>query len=135
MVISSAFMYALHAAIVKRDGGGLEFLPFFLFRLASTTGFLLLFVAGSGQWVWPTGDTWLILLAAGTVDVVVSRLLYYAALRRMRLGLHAVVLTLSPVVTIFWSLLLFQEGPTMQALAGGLIVLTGIVIITFGRRQ
>ena len=73
-------------------------------------------------------------MAAGTVDVVVSRMLYYQALRRMRLGLHAIMLTVSPVVTILWSLLLFDEAPTTQALLGGLIVITGIITVTLGRR-
>ena len=135
LVLLSSAMYAFHAAIVKRYGGDMDFLAFFLLRLLSTSGFLLLFAAGSGQLVWPQGDDWIILLMAGTVDVVISRVLYYQALRRMRLGLHAVVLTLSPVVTILWSLLLFGETPTVQALVGGLIVIAGIVVVTLGRRS
>ena len=53
---------------------------------------------------------------AGTVDVVISRVLYYLALRRLRMSIHTVILTLSPVITILWSLALFDVLPTLQGL-------------------
>lgn len=133
LVLAGSAMYALHATLVKRYGGDLEFVSFFLFRLLSTASFLLLFAAGSGSLVWPQGSDWAILLLAGSVDIVISRVLYYQALRRMRLGLHAVMLTLSPVVTILWSRLLFDAVPTPQALLGGLVVIGGIILVSLGR--
>jgi drug/metabolite transporter (DMT)-like permease len=135
LVLGSSFMYALHAAIVKRHGGQLEFRNFFFWRVASTTGFLLLFTAARGQLVWPEPRAWLILIVAGTVDVVISRVLYYLALRRLRMSIHTVILTLSPVITILWSLALFEELPTLQGLAGGAAVITGVAIITIGRSR
>jgi drug/metabolite transporter (DMT)-like permease len=130
MVLASAFMYALHAAIVKRHGGDLEFSNFFLWRIASTTAFLLLFTTVGGQWVWPGREAWIIIIVAGTVDVVISRVLYYVALRRLKMSLHTIILTLSPVLTVLWSVLLFSERPSMQALVGGAAVILGVVIVT-----
>ena len=46
MVLVSTLMYALHAALVKRHSSEMGLTEFFLFRLACTTGFLFLFVAG-----------------------------------------------------------------------------------------
>jgi drug/metabolite transporter (DMT)-like permease len=128
-------MYALHAAIVKRHGGELEFRNFFLWRVASTTGFLLIFTTVRGQLVWPSRQAWIILILAGTIDVVISRALYYLALRRLRMSFHTVILTLSPVITILWSIALFGELPTLQGLVGGAAVLTGVAIITAGRSR
>jgi drug/metabolite transporter (DMT)-like permease len=130
MVLASAFMYALHAAIVKRHGGDLEFSNFFLWRIASTTAFLLLFTTVGGQWVWPGREAWIIIIVAGTVDVVISRVLYYVALRRLKMSIHTIILTLSPVLTVLWSVLLFSERPSMQALVGGAAVILGVVIVT-----
>jgi drug/metabolite transporter (DMT)-like permease len=65
MVVVSTFMYALHAALVKRHGGGISLTDFFLFRLACTTAFLFLFSLGRGELTVPDGPTWLILLLAG----------------------------------------------------------------------
>jgi len=133
MVLGSALMYALHAAIAKRYGGGIEFLDFFFFRLLCTTGFLLLFALGRQAVVWPSATAWPLLILVGTVDVVVSRTLYYVALRRLRMSIHSIVLTLSPVAAICWSMLLFDTFPTPQQLLGGAAVILGVLLVSLGR--
>ena len=69
----------------------------------------------------------MIIIVAGTVDVVFSRVLYYVALRRLKMSVHTIILTLSPVLTVLWSVLLFSERPSTQALIGGLAVILGVV--------
>lgn len=133
LVIGSAFLYALHAAIVKRYGAEIDFVEFFAWRLLATTGFLLLSAAGQRRLAWPDGTAWLLIILAGTVDVVISRALYYAALRRLNISIHSLILTLSPVVAITWSLFLFGIRPTARELLGGLAVLAGVALVTFGR--
>ena len=135
LVLASAFMYALHAAIVKRHGGQMDFSNFFLFRVASVTGFLLLFTSIRGQLIWPSWEAWRFLILAGTVDVVFSRVLYYLALRRLQMSFHTIILTLSPVITIIWSLILFSEKPTAQSFVGGAAVILGVVIVTWGKSK
>ncbi len=135
LVLSSALMYALHAAIAKRYGGQIEFLDFFFFRLLCTSGFLLLFAVGRRALVWPSASTWAMLALVGTVDVVVSRTLYYVALRRLRMSIHSIVLTLSPVATICWSLLLFDVSPAPQQLLGGVAVILGVLVVTINQSQ
>jgi drug/metabolite transporter (DMT)-like permease len=135
LVLCSAFMYALHAAIAKRYTGDIEFLDFFLFRLLFTTGFLLLFALGRGALAWPSTNVWPLLVIVGTVDVVISRTLYYVALRRLRMSIHSIVLTLSPVAAICWSLLLFDVFPTPQQLLGGVAVILGVLLVTVGRNR
>lgn len=135
LVLSSSFMYALHAAVVKRYGGGIEFTNFFLFRVACTAVFLIIFAAARQQLVIPPLPAWPYLVLAGTVDVVISRVLYYQVLRRLQMSYHAILLTLSPVVTILWSLLLFQTWPTRYGWGGGTAVLIGIFIVTQSRRK
>jgi drug/metabolite transporter (DMT)-like permease len=134
LVLSAAFMYALHAAIAKRYGGSIEFLDFFFIRLLCTTGFLFLFALGRGALVWPSTTTWLLLALVGTVDVVVSRTLYYVALRRLKMSIHSLVLTLSPVLAICWSVALFDTFPTPQQLAGGAAVILGVLLVTVSRK-
>lgn len=131
MIVFSTFLYALHAAIVKRYGGDIDFLNFFFFRLLFTTGFLFLIAVGRNALAWPTGTTtWVVLIVAGTVDVVISRSLYYLALRRLPISLFAVILTLSPVIAIGWALLLFDTFPSPQQLVGGALVLAGVLLAT-----
>jgi drug/metabolite transporter (DMT)-like permease len=129
MILSSALLYASHAAIVKRRGGGMDFINFFFFRIAATSLGLGLLAAGSGQLAPPVSAALPTLLLAGLVDVLVSRTLYYQALRKLKMTRHALILTLSPVVVIAWSLVLFREAPTVQALVGGAIVIAGVAIL------
>ncbi len=136
LVLGSTFAYALHAAIVKKEGGQMDFLNFFLFRMLATSFFLFIFAAGSGELVWPTGrEVWLILLVTGTVNVTISRSLYYLVLRRFKLTIMTVLLTLSPVITILWSMVLFDEQPSLQGLVGGTAVTLGVILVTWSKRQ
>ena len=134
MVLSSAFMYSAHAAIAKRYAGDIEFLDFFFLRLLCTTGFLLLFALGRRALAWPSATAWLLLALVATVDVVVSRTLYYVSLRRLNMSIHSIVLTLSPVAAICWSLLLFDTFPTPQQLLGGAAVILGVLLVTISRK-
>lgn len=130
MVLGGSAMYATHAAVVKRYGGEMEFGNFFFFRILLTTLFLAVFAAGQGQLVVVREPRPLLLLILiGTVDVVISRILYYQALRRLNLSIHAIMLTMSPVIAIGWSLLLFGERPSSQGLVGGTAVIIGVILV------
>ena len=152
MLVVSTFLYAFHMAIVKRDGGEMDFLNFFFFRLLATSLFLVLLSTGwrtlapllttertadtftTSTLVWPSLTAWGLLLLVAVVDVVISRALYYLALRRLNVSLLSVMLTLSPVAAVLWSILLFRERPAAQQLIGGAIVLAGVAVVT-SRRQ
>jgi O-acetylserine/cysteine efflux transporter len=133
IVVVSSFMYALHTALSKRYGGHMNLADFFVFRLGSTTAFLLLIAVVRDELLMPPSwQAWIVLLLTGTVNIMLSRGLYYLALQRLNLSFHSVILTLSPVVAIGWTLLLFGFWPTLQQLVGGATVISG-VMMTVGR--
>jgi len=136
IVLGSVIFYALHIAIVKRFGEQIEFLNFFLWRLVMTCFFLAVFMTLSNNLTLPpTPFTYFLLVLTATVDVVLSRILYYWALRQMRLNIHTIVLTLTPVLTVIWSIFLFKESPTWQSAAGGVLILVGILIVTLAKQK
>lgn len=135
MIMVGSFAYALHAAIVKRHGGGIDFVEFFLWRLACTAGFLFLASTLQGALVWPGPQAWAILLLAGTIDVVISRSLYYLSMRRLKISVLTLVLTLSPVITALWAFVLFSVRPTAQQIIGGIAVMIGVLIVTLQRQR
>lgn len=136
LVLGSSFTYALHSALVKKQGSGIEFTNFFLFRMLTSISFLFLFSVGRGEMMWPTGwRVWLILLLAATLNVVISRGLFYVALRRLDLSILTILLTLSPVITIMWSFVLFGVMPSVQGLLGGTAVIAGVLLVTKSRQQ
>lgn len=134
LVVAAAFLYAVHAVMVKRSGGGIPFLEFFLFRLGTTSAFLLALAAGQGDLVWPTGTgAWSLLLLTATIDVVVSRALYYLALRRIDISVLTLIQTMGPVVTMAWALVLFGTLPSTRAALGGAAILAGVLLLTASR--
>ena len=136
LVLTSTFTYAMHAAIVKRNGGEIDFTNFLLFRMMTSCFFLLIFTIGRGELVWPSGiEVWLILLLTATVNVTISRSLYYMVMRRIELSILTVLLTLTPVITIFWSMLLFGERPSLQGFVGGVAVILGVILVTLSKRN
>jgi len=135
LILVSALMYASHTAVVKRFGGDMDFANFFLFRVTAVSTFLFLIASIRGQLLWPSGQAWLIMLLAGTVDVVVSRVLFYLALRRFQMSFHTIFLTLSPVITVIWSFFLFDLKPSVQSFVGGLAVIAGVAFVTLSRSK
>jgi drug/metabolite transporter (DMT)-like permease len=127
LVLLSAFMYALHTAIVKRYGEEMDFVDFFFFRIFSTTVLLFIFNLSRRMLVWPDANIWLLLIVGGTVSLVISRILFYIVLRRMTMSIHSIVLALR------WAFLLFDTLPTLQQLIGGVGVIFGVLMVTMRR--
>ncbi len=129
IVLGASLLYALHNALFKRYGGGMSLMDFFLFRLGCTALFSFVIAIARNELLLPPGwQAWAILLLTGTVNTVLSRGLYYLALKRLNLSLHSIILSLSPVVAIGWTLLLFGVWPTRQQLIGGAAVITGVML-------
>jgi len=130
LIIVSSLSYALHTALAKRHGNDMEFLTFFFGRLSFTTVLLFAAAAVQGALAWPSPVAWGLMILVGTVDIVLSRALYYVALRRLTMSAHTLVLRLSPVVTMLWALLLFRALPTLQQTIGGIAIIVGVVLAT-----
>ncbi|KAA3648151.1 MAG: DMT family transporter [Chloroflexi bacterium] len=136
LILLSNTFYVLHTAITKRYGDEMDFISFFTFRIVFTTLFTFIFaLGGGGTFTVPNGQTIILLLIFGTTDVVISRSLYYIALRRLTLSIHTIVLTLTPVLTIVWAWLIFQEVPGPLQFAGGSLVLLGVIVATAWRQR
>jgi drug/metabolite transporter (DMT)-like permease len=130
MILLSTFVYALHAALTKRYMGEVDLLNFFFYRLLLTTAFLALFNLARGNFALPSTQVLPILLLVGTVDVVISRFLYYWTLRKLDMSVFAIALAASPVAAVLWSQLLFDVFPTTQQLLGGFAILCGVAVVT-----
>jgi drug/metabolite transporter (DMT)-like permease len=133
LVVASTALYALHSAVVKRFAGEIPFGEFMFFRVAAVAAVLAVLAVAQGAVVWPTAEAWGWVALAAAVNVVLSRGLYYLALRRLDMSFLAIVLTLTPVVTWLWSVLAFGGQPTATEIGGGLATLTGVLLVTASR--
>ncbi len=130
MVLCSTFIYALHTALTKRNMGEVDLLNFFFYRLLLTAVILAMINSARGALILPSAQALPILLLVATVDVVISRFLYYWALRQLDMSIFAVALAASPVAAILWSLFLFDLFPTGKELLGGAFILAGVALVT-----
>jgi len=135
LVIFSAALYALHAALTKKFSEDIDLTTFFFARLAFSTAAIFIFNAFSGSLAWPDKTAWPYILLAGTIDVAISRWLYYTALRKLKLTVHTIILTLSPVIAVLWALALFDSHLTSQQIFGGLLVLAGVLAVGLSRKR
>lgn len=130
IVVASTALYALHSALVKRFGGAIPFGEFMLFRVTAVAAVLVGLAFAQGAVVWPTPLAWGWLLVAAAVNVVLSRGVYYLALRRLDMSFLTILLTLTPVVTWLWSVALFGGRPSAIEAAGGVATLAGVLLVT-----
>lgn len=131
LILFSTLLYSIHAALTKRYGGGMDLLNFFFYRLLLSSFVLFAIAAFQGELALPATPTaWGLLILTGTVDVVISRTLYYTALRRLDMSVFSIVLTAAPVAAILWSFLLFGLFPNPRQLVGGVVVLVGVLVVT-----
>lgn len=135
LIIISAFMYALHTAIVKLYGGPIDFVEFLFFRILAVCSLMFWVALGKNALIWPTKTAWLLILLTATVDTVISRALFYLVLRRLKMSVHAIVLTLSSIAAISWTYIFFDIAPTTQQLVGGVGILVGVSMVTIRRRS
>ena len=133
LILVSAFMYAVHTAIVKRYGEEMDFVEFFFFRILATASVLLCIAVGRQALIWPGAIAWGFIILTAIVDVVISRALFYLVLRQMQMSVLSIVLTLSPVAAVLWAFVLFDTVPTAQQLIGGVGVILGVFMVTIRR--
>lgn len=130
MVLIATFLYTLHTALTKKFGEEMDFVNFFFFRVLITSLFLVLIASINGTLTWPSSIAWRYLLLVGTIDVTFSRSIYYLALRRLKLSIHTLVLTLSPLVAILWTIVYFDIYPSSRQLMGGALIIFGLLIVS-----
>lgn len=130
LILISAFMYTLHTAIVKHYGGNMDFVEFFFFRILATCSLMFCVAVGKKALIWPTKMAWLLIFLTATVDIVISRALFYLVLRRLKMSIHAIVLALSPAAAILWAYIFFDTAPTGQQLIGAVGVFLGVFMVT-----
>ena len=134
MIIVSAFCWALGQVLARKlgrdDGVGLLKANAFgsLPQLALAT---LLFE--SGQWQSLVTATWLewsMLAFVGVVGFYLAYMCWFSLLRQCRMDEAAPFMLLMPVVGIITAALVLGERVSLAQLAGGLVILAGLAIVS-----
>jgi drug/metabolite transporter (DMT)-like permease len=91
-------------------------------------------MVGDLDW-WPgwTSLAWLLLLAL--TSQVLGWLLIAFSLPRLPAAVSSVLLTLQPVASVVFAMLLLGESPSAVQLLGAATILSGLVLVSSGRRR
>lgn len=98
--------------------------------LVGTTGSMAVYSLFAGGLSMPTGgEEWSVILGLVIVSTVVPHLLFYEGVSRLEASRVGVVSTVEPVVTVALGALLLGEPVTPFGIAGGVLVLGGVLLV------
>ncbi len=96
---------------------------------AAGVTFILISTGTGGVVVPATLDAWAVLIGVATVATAVPVLAFFAGLERIGASRTGIVSTAEPVVTVVLGALLFAEPVTGATVAGGLCILSAVVLL------
>ena len=103
--------------------------------LVGTTLSMALYGVVDGGLAGPAGaDQWGVVLGIAVVSTVAPHLLFYEGISRLEAGRVGVVSTVEPVVAVVLGAALLGERVTAVVVAGGALVLGGVVLVHRGPR-
>jgi drug/metabolite transporter (DMT)-like permease len=133
LALGSAACYAVYTTGSRRLSPSISPRPLMIGILAGTTVSMLVYGVLDGGLALPTGrDEWWIVLGLALVSTVIPHLLFYEGVSRLQASRVGVVSTAEPVVTVVLGVILLGETITFSVLAGGLLVLCGVLVVQSG---
>ncbi|MFH1894644.1 MAG: DMT family transporter [Patescibacteria group bacterium] len=135
IALAAAFFFSIMQLIVKLYVARMS--PLIVNHCRLTFTFLALLVYSlSFQKIQPCSSSILILSALGGIlGGVIGVVFFFKALELADLSKANIIRTMDPFVVIAYSFFVFQEVPTLNKLFGGLIIVTGVVLLTLSRRR
>ena len=133
LALGSAACYAVYTTGSRMLSPSISPRPLMIGILVGTTVSMLVYGVLDGGLALPTGrDEWWIVLGLALVSTVIPHLLFYEGVSRLQASRVGVVSTAEPVVTVVLGVILLGETVTLSVLAGGLLVLCGVLVVQFG---
>ena len=130
--ILSGFVYAFLALLNRRLTRTVHY-PVVTFYQQLLEGLCLLPLIPLGTLALTTAE-WSLLATLGVLFTALPQLLYIKAFRHLRAQLVSVVIALEPVYSILLAFLILREVPSLNALAGGAVIIGSILVATRAHR-
>lgn len=125
---AAAFLYGVSANLVKRHFAELP--PAAVAAATLAWGALLL--APFAVWQWPSApvpaQAWFSLIALGVVCTGIAYAFYYRLIQRVGAPRATTVTYLVPIFGVLWAWLALGEPLTIEMLAGGVLILGGMLL-------
>jgi len=133
LALGSAACYAVYTTGSRMLSPSISPRPLMIGILVGTTVSMLIYGVLDGGLALPTGrEEWWLVLGLALVSTVIPHLLFYEGVSRLQASRVGVVSTAEPVVTVVLGVILLGETVTLSVLAGGLLVLWGVLVVQSG---
>lgn len=130
LALGAAACYAVYTTGSRLLSPSLAPRALMLGILVGTTASMLGYGVLDGGLALPAGrDEWGVVLGITVVSTVVPHLLFYEGVARLEASRVGVVSTVEPVVTVALGALLLGEPVTPVVVAGGVLVLGGVLLV------
>jgi drug/metabolite transporter (DMT)-like permease len=147
LCLASAIIYAVWIVLSARlsgerqdtvgvaANGGASAAPAAVLMLSATATVYWLLALGSGRPVLPSqipSDAWVGLFGVGALATFLAIQTFYAGARRIGAAQGALIATVEPIWTIVLAALVFGIGLTPVQLAGGVLIIIGVLVAQTG---
>lgn len=126
--VCSAFAYLAVRALRKHEH------PFVLMLSFPAIASVISLGASARGWVWPDGDTWLLIAGVGVMTVIGQIGLTYGLLQEPA-GRATVATYFAVVVSIILGILVFDQWPDPWMLAGGAMIVGSVASIALASHR
>jgi len=133
LAIGAAVCYAVYTTGSRSLSPSMPPRTLMIGILVGTTVSMAGYGALDGGLALPTAaDEWGVVLGLAIVSTVVPHLLFYEGVSRLEAGRVGVVSTAEPVVTVTLGAALLGEPVTVSVVAGGALVIGGVLVVQSG---
>jgi drug/metabolite transporter (DMT)-like permease len=136
LALGAALFYALYTTGSRALSSSLSPRALMIGILVGATASMVVYGVVDGGLAVPTGrDEVGVILGIAIVATVVPHLLFYEGVARLEASRVGLVSTVEPVVTVALGALLLGEPVTLFVIAGGVLVVTGVLLVQSERSE
>jgi drug/metabolite transporter (DMT)-like permease len=132
LLLIVVLIWAANSPLVKFGISGMEIPVFNSIRFLIAGAVLIAIHFTRSRWHHVTRSDWLKLIGLGVIAHVLYQSAYLYGLRNTTVGNSAIILSTSPLWTVFLNSIIYRERVPSQAWSGTSISLLGIILIVIG---
>ncbi len=132
LLLVCVLIWAANAPLVKFGISGLDVLVFNGIRFVVAGASLTIIYLSRSAWTPVPGQDWLRLLGLALIAHVVYQLAYIYGIKNTSVGNSVIILSTSPLWTVFFNFIIHREKVPFQAWIGSGVSLFGIILIVIG---
>ena len=133
LVIIAALFFAINTVVTKLYVHRLNVVQMMILRSVSILPMLFVYTVGTNHFVIPSVPLFFAMGGAAILSQVIGFFFFFNALRLMEVSKITVLRSVDPFLVVLYSLIIFKQVPNIMALAGGLLIVVGIIIMVAGK--